>query len=130
MSKHLLGVTIFIFIVTIAALIYGFSSMPAIPLIPAVASIEGQSPGTAAALGRSLATRIITAEFDVQTGSLAADVELAWNGPGPPPATLEYRIYLLQGSDDDGLSAVITGSAVGLFSETHRAIRRITFSSQ
>lgn len=128
MTKHLLGVAIFISIVTTAAFLFSFLNMPAIPVLSAV---DGDMDNIAAGKWprKDLATRIITAEYDTRTGTLAADIELKWKGAEAPPSMLVYQIHLLDGSQNARSLAMRSDSAGAPFAEGRSRVRRVNFTA-
>ena len=128
MTKHLLGVAIFISIVATAAFVYGILNMPSIPVISAV-DADVDNVKASKWLRKNLATRIITAEYDTRTGTLAADIKLVWKGEEAPPELLEYRIHLLDGSQNARSLAIRSDSAVTHFGEGRSLVKRVIFTA-
>ncbi len=122
MRKHLFGLAIFFTVVATAVLIYGFFNMPPIPVIP----IVEDRPTLRDRAMKSVVTRVLTAEFDERTGTLAADIEMQWNHAGSPPDRLEFRVFLSDASRSPHW-AIESDRVHEPFADGRRLIKRVSF---
>jgi hypothetical protein len=127
MKKHLYGLAVFSSIVAIAVFVYGYLSVSPIPEIPAVRS-EEERPYASERPLKNVAVRVLTAEYDVRTGILAANIELKWNGAGQPPDTLQLSVFLLEKARGPEVWAVESDTVRQPFATTRRFVKRATFS--
>ncbi len=122
MRKHLFGLAIFFTVVATAVAIYGFFNMPPIPVIPTVED----RPTWRDRPMKSVVTRVLTAEYDERTGTLAAEIELKWSDAGAPPERLEYRVFLTDVTRSPHW-AVELDLIHKPFSDARRIVKRVTF---
>jgi hypothetical protein len=120
-KKHLFGAAVFVSIVAFSALIGRFFARPAIPATPAVDHPNQIQPSNFA----GVSARVITAEYNEQTGTLVAKIEFEWKG-GSPPDTVKYRVFLTD-SRLSKQSAVVLDTIDRPLVGTSRIVRPVTF---
>lgn len=100
MRKHLLGLAIFISIVTAAVLVYGYFDTQPIPVIPAVEEHVRQMPRhpMEVKVAPRLSSQLVSILYDETTGKMTAIVDLEWNGTLPKPSDLRIDFSLVDPS--------------------------------
>lgn len=102
MRKHLLGLAIFISIVTAAVFVYGYFDTQPVPVIPAV---DYPKEHQAKNLDKGLRLmeveyRVSAAELDVKDRIFRAQVDLKWNGKHTPPDSMFMNFYLMNANGE------------------------------
>jgi hypothetical protein len=120
MRKHLFGLAIFISIITVAVLVYGYLNTPPIPVIPAV-----DYPKDSRASNNHDLTKIVyqvsAAELDIKDRTFRARVDLEWNGKNAPPESLFMNFYLMNANGERTTSVSTRVFRKNAFADGNRA---------
>lgn len=128
MKRHIFGFAIFLMIVGLTVIAYSFFKPFVIPEVPKTVSVENDRPYSCWTDRRPVSARVLTAEYDVWSGELVADIKLSWNGRGKAPDRLYYNVLLMNKGYGPDTWALNSDVALEPFEGSGTTIKRVRFS--
>jgi len=102
MKKHIIGLALFSFIVSAAAVIFALFSVPEIPLVSVPQYVSTQR--THCKMRREtkdITFEVISTQLDLDSEVLTSEIRVRWNGNGKPPKKVTASIHLFTVEDDE-----------------------------
>jgi hypothetical protein len=130
MRKHLFGFTLFSLIVGSAVMIYPLVRSYEIPTVPLEINMGNDKKYACDYMNERISYRIVSAEFDVNTGKFTSLIEIKWNESSLPPETVYMSLFLLENLQDPEKLTIAPNVLEQPFENGNRFIATVSISQK